>query len=142
MTDADWPAAGSPGWWVNDGGTIRKPTQAEKDQRVVDTDAAALAAAESVLYYACIAYQNDRMDTNTANEATKSEALVESGIAEATDLPKAQAVGDWIESLWEEYFSRKVDALTASIDFTGFDPTPYTCIEIRTERKDFLAAQP
>lgn len=106
-----------------------------------EEQAAILAAAESVLYYACLAYQNDRMDTNTSNEVTKSEVLVESGIAQATDLPKAQAVGDWIESLWEEYFSRKENALTASIDFTGFDPIPYTFIEIRTERKDFLAAQ-
>ena len=141
VTDADWPAAGSPGWWVNDNGTIRKPTQAEKDQRIVDAEAANKAAAESELYYSCLAYQNDRIDTNMSAEMTKAESLEEAGLANDTDLPKAKACRDWLLSLWGEYYVRKADALNASLDFTSFDPVPHSFTELREERKTFLAGQ-
>ena len=98
-----------------------------------------IAAAENALYRSCLAYQIDQIDTNMENEMTKSESLVEAGKATAADLPEAGKAGAWIEALWVEYYTRKADALNASLDFSTVEPVPNDYATIRTERKTFLA---
>ena len=98
-----------------------------------------IAAAENALYRSCLAYQVDQIDTNMSSEIAKSESLVEAGKATAADLPEAGQAGLWIEALWVEYYTRKADALNASLDFSTVGPVPNSFATIRTERKTFLA---
>ena len=143
VANDDWQAAGSPSWWVNDQGTIRKPTQAEKDQRVADHEAAVIASKESSLFQACEAYEIHNIDRNMQSEFDLSRALYEANTATPEQLPRAKSIGDWKEALWADYYTRK-SAITVSsdldLDFSNHDPVPANFHDLKNEREGFLAS--
>ena len=85
-------------------------------------------------------------------ELDKSETLVECTAATDADLPIAKAVGDWLLGFWGlptdaagetgTYYARKAyisETGEPSYDFSEFTPCPHSYIDIRTERKTYLA---
>jgi len=144
VADVDWQDAGSPSWWVDDEGTIRKPTQAEKDQRVIDKEAAIIKNKQDNLFQFCEDYEILNVDRNMQSEFDLSRALYEAGKAEPEQLPLAKSLGDWKESLWADYYTRKAAITVDSIldsDFSNHNPVPTDFQGLRSERETFLAAQ-
>ena len=144
VADADWQEAGCPQWWVDDNGTIRKPTQAEKEQRIADREAAILAAKLEELYQAAMGYQNAQIDINMKGEMDKAEALQEDGRATAADLPLTEACRVWLqETLWTNWYYVQKGLCMAgeeySTDPSTIGPVPSNFTALRTERKTFLA---
>ena len=101
------------------------------------------ADALEALYLSAIGYQNKTIDSNLHSEIQKSESVVESGVLLEADLPMAKACGDWVETLWLDYYTRKAALESDSdytTDFSNNSVAPSTFAEVRAERKAALSA--
>jgi hypothetical protein len=155
VKDSDFGSSGSASWWIIEGDAVRKPNTAELDAREASEKEAQQLKDIDNLYANAVRYQLSQVDDNTKAELDKSEALWESGGATVTDLPKAKENADFIEStLWGypddpasedgTYFARKNHIIAgnqASLDFSNLGEASWGFVDIRTERKTFLATQ-
>ena len=114
--------------WVN--GDPVEMTQEEKDAILNDNFEIAKLSKIETLWQAATAYEHSYV----ANGAYA--ALLEAKLAGST---KATDFGNWISSIWTEYYSRR-DSVTAaqtqeaidlvSDDFTSVGPPPYSIREV------------
>lgn len=129
VADADWQAAGSPSWWVNDSGTIRKPTQAEKDARVEAMAQASIAKMHHDLYLACYGYEELNIDRNLDRLIYRAQDLIKFNGATEANFPTIKALGDWKQSLWGNGFDYKVqteiDAAPVNLNGSYYERLAY-----------------
>lgn len=92
------------------------------------------------LYRAAMYYQDSKIDINLSAEMQKSESIVEAGVLLEVDLPKAKACGEWLTSLWSDYYTRRTDTPNSSKDFSNNGDCPHSFAEVRGERKAALSA--
>jgi hypothetical protein len=158
VADGDFNNSGAPEWWVVENDAVRKPTSAEKDQRVVEANQVILNENLNSLYNSAVAYQNgpSGIDANTKAELDKAEVLFEMGKVTPDQLPKNKELADWLELLlWNtpeatasnkgSYYAKKKNILagnpiTTEMDFSDIGPAPWSYADIRAERKTVLAS--
>ena len=127
--------------WLDEGNTVepyKTPEELEQERL------AKIQANKTALFNACESYEISWVDRNMQSEFDLSRALYEAGTTTPTDLPKAATVGEWKESLWADYYTRKA-AVEAeqefSLDFSNHYPLQFNFHDLKNEREDFLGGQ-